>query len=157
MITSLRLFQRYIYHISKTISTLAQIVAVHPEQVLAQQVTMKQVYHTIPSDMPWTVSSGTRDFRSCCEKKMQWSHSCSTWWREDTPVAPVDRLVCWKSKFFCYVLCVSILSVIPPDFCPTISTPHCLPATVEPMKLKTLIGSGRKASRVLVDMRYQCI
>lgn len=57
-------------HISKTISTLAQIVAVHPEQVLAQQVTMKQVYHTIPSDMPWTVSSGTRDFRSCCEKNM---------------------------------------------------------------------------------------
>lgn len=93
MITSLRLFQRYIY--PRRYQHLLRL----SQYILAQQVTMKQVYHTIPSDMPWTVSSGTRDFRSCCEKKMQWSHSCSTWWREDAPVAPVDRLVCWNSFF----------------------------------------------------------
>lgn len=92
MITSLRLFQRYIYHISKTISTLAQIVAVHPEQVLAQQVTMKQVYHTIPSDMPWTVSSGTRDFRSCCEKKCSEATHVQL---DEEKIPPLHQLIGW--------------------------------------------------------------
>ena len=151
MITSLRLFQRYIY--PRQYQHLLRL----SQYILAQQVTMKEVYHTIPSDMPWTVSSGTRDFRSCCEKKMQWSHSCSTWWRED-----LSRCTSWYVGMLKFEILLLRVWCFHPVGDTTRFLSHNINSSLSASnngadEVENLDRKWSQKSRVLVDMRYQCI